>query len=316
MRLLERHELGVAELCDVLQLPQSTVSRHLRLLADQGWVRSRAQGTSHFYRTSLDEVDASARRLWSLARDQIEQWVALQQDELRLQRRLQDRQTESQAFFAGAAGEWDKLRSELYGTAFHSATLAALVPPDWTVADLGCGTGQLLAELAPNVRRLIGVDNSAAMLKAARRRLGEPENVDLRRGDLQALPIEDGSCDAALLILALTYVENPPGVLREAARVLRPGGRVVVVDLLPHDRDDFRVRMGQLWPGFSLNDVRTALHEAGLTPSIVRPLPPEPQAKGPALFLATATRPPPLNGDSSNNNHPPHADNIDPTSDL
>src|SRR5438094_9827968 len=107
LRLLERHELGVAELCDVLQLPQSTVSRHLKVLADQKWVRGRPQGTNHLYRTLLDELDAPARRLWLLARDQTENWSASKQDRLRLDRLLRDKQGESEAFFAGAAGEWD-----------------------------------------------------------------------------------------------------------------------------------------------------------------------------------------------------------------
>src|SRR6187431_3282066 len=88
LRLLERHELGVAELCDVLQLPQSTVSRHLKILSDQNWVRSRRQGTNHLYRTILDEIDAPARKLWVFAREQIDAWSAVKQDRLRLDRLL------------------------------------------------------------------------------------------------------------------------------------------------------------------------------------------------------------------------------------
>src|SRR5436190_7135150 len=121
IRLLERHELGVAELCDVLQLPQSTVSRHLKVLADQRFVRSRRLGTNHLYRTILDELEAPARRLWLLAREQTENWPAVQQDALRLARVLRDRQSESEAFFAGAAAQWDKLRRELYGDAFTTS---------------------------------------------------------------------------------------------------------------------------------------------------------------------------------------------------
>src|SRR5882757_1096325 len=92
VRLLERHELGVVELCDVLQLPQSTVSRHLKLLSDQHWTRSRRQGTTNLYRTILDELDATARKLWILAREQTGDWVTTQQDESRLLRHLRDKQ--------------------------------------------------------------------------------------------------------------------------------------------------------------------------------------------------------------------------------
>jgi ArsR family transcriptional regulator len=292
LRLLERHELGVAELCDVLQTPQSTVSRHLKILADRKWVRGRRQGTNHLYRTVLDELDAGARRLWTLAREQTDNWPATKQDRLRVDRLLAEKQGESQAFFAGAAGEWDRLRGELYGRQFTDTAMLALLPRETIVADLGCGTGPVIDRVAPFARQVIGVDSSPAMLKAARKRLAAHENVDLRRGDLAAVPIDDGSVDAALLILALTYVADPAAVVRELARILKPGGggRAVIVDLLPHDRDDFRRQMGQTRLGFDAKELEQLLTEAGLSDAIIRPLPPEPSAKGPALFLATATR--------------------------
>ena len=290
LRLIERHELGVVELCDVLQLPQSTVSRHLKVLGDQGWARSRRHGTTRLYRMILDELDLPARRLWLLAREQTESWATVQQDALRLTRHLRQRQEDSQAFFAGAAAEWDKLRGELYGHDFTTAAVLSLLPRDYVVADLGCGTGQVIAALAPNVKQVIGVDNSAAMLKAAKKRAADYVNVDLRRGDLEALPIDDKLCDAALLLLALTYVADPKPVLAEMARVLKPGGRAVIVDLLPHDRDDFRRSMGQHAAGIESKTLTTQLASAGFAAVNVQPLPPAPDAKGPALFLATAIR--------------------------
>src|SRR5436305_7566901 len=117
LRLLERHELGVAELCDVLQLPQSTVSRHLKVLADESWVRSRPHRTTNLYRMDVDGAEAAARRLWALAREQTDGWATLAQDQLRLGRVLAERPP-ADDFFAGAAGRWDRLRDELYGTAF------------------------------------------------------------------------------------------------------------------------------------------------------------------------------------------------------
>jgi ArsR family transcriptional regulator len=290
LRLLERHELGVVELCDVLQLPQSTVSRHLKVLGDQGWATSRRQGTTRLYRMILDELDPAARRLWLLTREQTEAWATVQQDALRLARHLRQRQEESQAFFAGAAAEWDKLRGELYGSDFTTAALLSLLPRDLVVADLGCGTGQAIAQLAPNVKQVIGVDNSAAMLKAAKKRCAELFNVDLRRGDLETLPIDDALCDGALLLLALTYVADPAVVLREMSRVLKKGGRAVIVDLLPHDRDDFRRQMNQQASGFDPKQFATQLASAGFANVQVTPLPPKPDAKGPALFLATAVQ--------------------------
>ncbi len=291
LRVLEPQELGVAEICDIVQMPQSTVSRHLKVLAQQGWVQSRREGTTNLYRVTLDELEPSARKLWLLAREQMSGWSALEQDRLRLQRVLANRQKDPQAFFASTAGQWDALRDELYGSAFQQAALLALVPPHWTVADLGCGTGAMVAQLAPRVKQVIGVDQSAAMLSSARRKIGKADNVQLRRGELEKLPVADGACDAALMVLVLSYAAEAKPVLAEMARILKPGGRAVVVDLLRHDRQDFRRLMGQQASGFDIDHLAGLLEAAGLTTESVAPLPPEPNAKGPALLLATATRP-------------------------
>jgi ArsR family transcriptional regulator len=291
LRLVERQELGVAELCEVLQMPQSTVSRHLKLLSDSGWTRSRRDGTTNLYRISADDLAPPARRLWLLAREQTAGWSTLEQDRLRLERVLSHRAQDTHAFFASAAGQWDQLRQWLYGRGFDHAAILGLLPADWVVADLGCGTGHLAAELAPHVKRVIGVDQSAAMLRAARKITAQLPNVELRRGDLAKVPIETQTCDAALISLVLTYVDIPgAGVLGEAARILKPGGRLVVIDLLRHDREDFRQHMGQRCLGFDLPEIEALLARAGFADVHCTPLPPEPEAKGPALFLATGTR--------------------------
>lgn len=290
LRLLERHELGVAELCGVLQLPQSTVSRHLKVLADAGWLRGRSEGTNRLYRMPPRE-DALGRRLWNVAREQTEVWPTARQDQLRLTRLRAERQPAALAFFAGAAGRWDRMRAQLYGQTFTSAALLSLLPPEWVVADLGCGSGHASVALAPYVSRVIGVDQSAAMLRSARRRAATLRNVEWRRGTLDALPLQDESVDGALLLLALTYVAEPRRAVEEAARILRPGGRIVVVDLLRHDREDFRRQMGQASLGFEPEALTGLLQESGLSRATSRALSPEPQAKGPALLLALASRP-------------------------
>ena len=290
LRLLEREELSVQELCGVLRLPQSTVSRHLKTLSDQGWLRCRRQGTASLYAFS-PEAEAGARRLWRLARAETDGWAAVAQDELRLEARLKARRSGAQEFFAGAAQAWEALRAELYGRAFEREALTALLPPDWTVADLGCGAGTLAAALAPHVGKVVGVDQSAAMLRTARRRLEGLGNVELHRAELEALPLPDGACDAALAVLVLAYVPEVAPVLAEAARILRPGGRLAVVDLALHADEPFARRLGQARLGFAPADLARALAAAGLAGAAVRPLPPEPGAKGPALLLASAHKP-------------------------
>jgi ArsR family transcriptional regulator len=288
--LLDRHELTVGELCTALQLPQSTVSRHLKTLADEGWVTARAEGTSRRYAMPGTALDAGARRLWHLVRDQVSATPSARNDLSRAEQVLLERRSTSRAFFSSGAGQWDRVRAELYGTRADLAPLAALLDPEWTVADLGCGTGQTAAALAPYVGRVIAVDESNAMLAAARRRLADHDNVEVRSGSLEDLPLEPASLDAAILSLVLHFVVDPAAVIAEAARVLRPGGRLLVVDMLPHERDEYRVTMGHLWLGFDEGQLAAWLGDAGLADVHLVPLPPDPQAKGPGLFTARAVK--------------------------
>jgi ubiquinone/menaquinone biosynthesis C-methylase UbiE len=289
--LLESHELTVSELCAVVQLPQSTVSRHLKALADAGWVSSRAEGTSRLYTMAREGLDTATRRLWLLVREPVSGSRAATQDHHRLQGVLAERRTKSQEFFSSSAGQWDRLREELFGPAFHLQALLGLIDERMIVGDLGAGTGAVSAALAPVVARVVAVDNSAAMLQAARRRLHGVANVELRRGDIEDLPIEDRSLDAATLILVLPYVAQPERALRETARALKPGGRLLVADLLPHDREAYRQQMGHVWLGFPEQQFAQYLADAGFDRARIRPLPADSRAKGPALFVATARRP-------------------------
>lgn len=288
--LLERKELTVSELCAILQLPQSTVSRHLKTLADAGWVSSRRDGTSRYYTLALDDRDASTRRLWSLLREQVSATPGADQDARRLKGILARRQSKSQEFFESAAGQWDKLREELFGGASHLQALPALVDDQWIVGDLGCGTGQVALALAPFVTRVIAVDRSGEMLQAARRRVRDAGNVEVRRGDLEALPIADGELDAATLLLVLHHLPDPAAALAEAARVLRAGGRLVISDMLPHEHEEYRQQMGHVWLGFADDQLRRLLASAGFDRIRITPLPANAEAKGPALFVATATK--------------------------
>jgi ubiquinone/menaquinone biosynthesis C-methylase UbiE/DNA-binding transcriptional ArsR family regulator len=288
--LLDRHELTVGELCSALQLPQSTVSRHLKTLADEGWVSARAEGTSRRYMMPGSELDPAARRLWHLVRDQVGATPSARQDLVRAERVLHERRTTSQAFFSSRAGQWDRVRAELYGARADLAPLGALLDPASTVGDLGCGSGQTAAALAPFVGRVIAIDESSAMLAAARKRIGHHENVELRGGRLEDLPVDDGALDVAVLSLVLHFVVDPAAVLAEAARVLRPGGVLLVVDMERHEREEYRTTMGHVWLGFAAEQISGWLADCGFASPRIVSLPPDPQAKGPALFTARAVR--------------------------
>eukprot|EP00752_Nemacystus_decipiens_P013959 g12395.t1 len=291
LALLAEHELGVSDLCDVVQLPQSTVSRHLKILADEAWVISRRQGTTNLYQVVLDELEERQRELWLITRDEASDWATLAQDKLRLQQLVLNKQQDAGAFFADAAERWESIRHELYGKRFTSDAMLALLPSHWTVADLGCGSGTLAAELSPFVKQVIGIDNSDPMLIAAKQRTEGADNIDLRKGELTEIPIEDDAVDATLCVIVLSYIDDATAVVCEMARVLKPGGRAVIVDLLAHNRDPFRRQMGQVHSGFTTDRMVELFEQAGLEQAVCRPLPPEPDATGPALLLATATKP-------------------------
>jgi ArsR family transcriptional regulator len=288
--LLEKHELTVSELCAVLQMPQSSVSRHLKTLADDDWVASRRDGTSRFYSMPVDELDSGAKRLWPLIREQVTATSAAGQDDRRLKGVLTRRRAKSQEFFASAAAGWDRLRSDLFGDSFYLWAVLGLIDPALVVGDLGCGTGQLSETIAPYVKRVVAVDSSADMLDAARTRVGGARNVDIRQGDLENLPIEAGELDAGVLSLVLHYSPSPARALAEVARAIRRGGRVLVVDMLPHDRQEYQQQMGHVWLGFSEKQISRLLAGAGFSDVRVRMLPADPDAKGPALFAAVGSR--------------------------
>mgnify|MGYP001826467724 FL=1 len=285
--LLERGEFNVSELCGALQLPQPTVSRHLRTLSEDGWVSSRSEGRMRHYRLS-DTLEERHRQLWALVRSELVGSVYAADAE-RARGVLAERKRRSAEFFAASADQWDDLRRDLFGARAEFLPLLGLLDPGWTVGELGVGTGGLAATLAPFVGRLLGVDRSTAMLEAAQARLEGFDNVELRKGDLESLPLGDGELDLAVLSLVLHYVLEPVEVLREAARVLRPGGRLLVVDMRAHGRGPAYAReMGHVWPGFSPDQMSEWLQEAGFEGALVRPLPADPEAEGPLLFLASA----------------------------
>jgi ArsR family transcriptional regulator len=288
--LLERHELTVSELCAVLQMPQSSVSRQLKTLADDGWVTSRREGTSRFYSMGLDDMDPGARQLWPLIRDQVASTTGAGQDQRRLASVIKGRRAPSQKFFATAASAWDQIRVDLFGDTFYLWGVLGLVDQSLVVGDLGCGTGQLAETVAPYVRRVVAVDGSEDMLAAARVRLEAHANVQVRRGDMENLPLTDGELDAAVLSLVLHYSPDPALALAEVGRVVRTGGRVLVVDMLPHEHEEYQQQMGHVWLGFSEKHITRVLTSAGFDHVRVRMIPADPSANGPSLFAAVGVK--------------------------
>lgn len=288
--LLEQEELMVAELCTALQLPQSTVSRHLKLLSDERWIAGRAEGTTRWYRLAADSMGEGATQLWAVVRGDVAASAEALEDGRRLKSILSRRRTRSQEFFDSTAGRWDEVRAQLFGDRADLPALLAFLDDRWTVGDLGCGTGRLSGQLAPFVHRVIAIDESEAMLTAARARLTGIHNVEFRPGSLRELPLAAGELDAALLFLVLHYVADPAAAVREAARALRPGGKLLVVEMRPHGRTEYQQTMGHRWLGFEESTVKAWFEGAGLRRGRMVPLAPDVNAKGPTLFVATAVK--------------------------
>ena len=296
LHVLEGQELTVGELGRVLQAPQSTVSRHLKQLAERGWLTRRAARTATLYELLLDDLAPELRSVWVTVRDGSihEGSPVLKEDRLRAASVVAERTSDSASFFGRVAGEWDEVRTQLFGTRFTALSLAGLLHPNWVVADLGCGTGNVAELLAPWVERVISVDSSEAMLDAARQRLSGVTNIEFVDGDLGATPLPPGSVDAALMTLVLHHLDDPAAAIKHAAsslRASRGGGALQVVDIAAHDREEFRREMGHVWLGFEPATLRKMFEDAGLTRVRVTPLPPEPGTAGPALLAATGWLP-------------------------
>lgn len=268
LRLLEQQPqtgLTVGELADVLKLPQSTVSRHLKTLVEAGLSQSTRDGTSMVYRLSPQSGHNAARQLRDMAKNYLNHEPLAAMDSQRLAMILRQREEATSKFFGKAAPQWDQIRKEWFGDTFHLEGMLSLLNPDWVVADLGTGTGAMLPLIAPHVKLVMAVDPSQAMLKNARQRVKEQSlaNVELRQGTLEQLPIEDQAIDVALITLVLHHVVNPAAAFAEIKRILRPGGIILIVDLQPHHVDMFKEKMEHRWMGFSQEQLTAWLASAG-----------------------------------------------------
>jgi ArsR family transcriptional regulator len=256
--------LNVTELTSVLGIAQSGVSRHLRLLKEAGLVTEERGGGFSFYRLAPALLDGGFGGLWPALQAQFAEaahTAAVRGDEARLQEVIRLRKenfevhgTDRAQFVPGRS--W----------AAWSRALGMLLPPV-DVADIACGEGYLSVESAQWARRVVGIDRSADVLKRAKalaERRGV-KNITWKRGDMEKLPLDSSSVDVALLSQALHHAADPRHAVAEAVRVLRPGGRVLVLDLREHDEEWVRDRVGDRWLGFSDDQLQQFLTGAGLT---------------------------------------------------
>lgn len=271
LRLLSREALNVSELTSILGLAQSGVSRHLGLLREAGLVVEERAGTFAWYRVSPESAAVNGARspLWTWLGDQFERATPeTRADDARLE---EVRRLRHESFAEHGGG--DERRQLVPGRSWAAwARALGLLLPPLDVADLGCGEGYLTIEAARWGRRVIAVDRSKEVLNraralAARRKL---DNITWKLGDLERLPIPDASVDVALLSQALHHAEHPAGALAEASRILRSGGRVLILDLREHQESWVRAKLGDRWLGFQDDRLHDLLAAAGFADIIVR----------------------------------------------
>jgi ArsR family transcriptional regulator len=276
LALLGAEELSVGELSRALALSQSRVSNHLRLLREAGLLSERRAGTSRFLSANRPHAAGPlSQRLWSVLREELSGLASYEADRVRLAQVLAERHTSDAEIFDRMAGEWDKLAGAFETGCARERAAAHLLPRDLVAADLGCGTGYMATALLGRAARLICVDRSQAMLEEAHSRLtplARGTRIELRRGELDRLPIEDAELDAAVAGLVLHHLPSLDAACAEMRRVLRPGGTLAILELAPHKEEWMRTELADRHLGLEPTEVLAALGRAGLVDLLLDPL--------------------------------------------
>jgi ubiquinone/menaquinone biosynthesis C-methylase UbiE/DNA-binding transcriptional ArsR family regulator len=278
LTLCAQGELTVSELTEILGQSQPRVSRHLKLLCDAGLLDRFREGTWVFYRLAQRaRVGELARLLVDLVPQQ-DATVVL--DRERLAAIKQQRAEQATSYFRANAAQWDRIRSLYVAEREVEAALQSLVPTDGVhdLLDIGTGTGRMLEIFGPRVMHAVGIDLSREMLAVARVNLERANlrNCSIRQADMYQLPLPSASFDAALIHQVLHYAEHPAQAIAEAARVVRPGGHVVIVDFAPHELEFLRTEHAHRRLGFADSEIIGWCQDAGLEPRTVRHLPGNP----------------------------------------
>lgn len=266
LALLAQGELNVSDLTDILGQSQPRISRHLKLLTEAGLIERHREGAWAFFRLADHDAKAAAIRDIVARLDGTE--PRLEADRTRLAAVRTARADAAQAHFARLAGQWDDMRSLYVSEEAVESAICEIVGPRPVLAclDLGTGTGRMLRLLAPQAGRAVGVDANHAMLSVARANIERAglTNVQLRQGDIHALPVERDAFDLVIIHQVLHYLDDPARAIREASAALAPGGRLLIVDFAPHEIEFLRERHAHRRLGFSPEQMTGWLTDAGL----------------------------------------------------
>lgn len=282
LALCAHMDLTVSQLTQILGQSQPRVSRHLKLLWEAGLLDRFREGSWVFFRlaTRGPVVELARILVDSLDHDDL----VLSLDFARLEKIRRERETLAADYFRRNATQWHEIRALHVDEAEVERQLLALIPNGEVedLLDIGTGTGRVIEILGPRVRRAVGVDLSHEMLTVARSNLERAQlrNCLVRHGDMYQLPLQSGSFDAVTIHQVLHFAERPGEVIGEAARVLRPGGRLIVVDFDKHELEFLRDEQAHRWLGFREDEVAGWFGQAGLETGPVKFLPGDPLTVG------------------------------------
>ena len=286
-RLLKQHELTAGEVVTITQGAQSTTSRHLKILTESTWIVNRRVGNTIIFSVSKD-LNESDQALWVALENELQnRWP---DDALRLATVLRERQPNSRDYFGRVGAYWEEIRKDLYGEDSLLHLAFSMLSDHLTVADLGCGSGHVLALLAPQIQKVIGIDREPAMIESALSKTASFHNVEIRQGELESPPLKKNEVDIALFNLVLHLVESPSQVLKAAGKALKRDGQLIIMDMLTHDREEYRQSMGHISLGFSETELHELAQKAQLVVTHYKSLPIDLKASGPALFLAKLSK--------------------------
>lgn len=259
-----KDELTVGEVQEVVASIQSSVSRNLAILREAGFVQDRKEGTSVYF-SSRANMPEPARELFKSLETRLDDIPEVKKDRARLEETRRRRLQRSQSYFESLAGDWERIRRSYFDDRLTSLAIEKLLPRDLILADVGCGTGSLTFELARFSRKVIGIDLSQEMLRRARAGAKERElrNVEFRHGDALKLPVASASVDATFCIMVLHFLPDPQGAIAGLCRITRPGGSVIVVDLVGHNQKWMREQMAHHWLGFERDSMEKWFYDAG-----------------------------------------------------
>jgi ArsR family transcriptional regulator len=269
LALLARGELNVKDLTRVLGQSQPRISRHLKLLADAALIERAREGSWVYFHLAEARDTGLLPRILDDMLDAAD--PLLLRDRERAEAIKRERATAAQAYFAAHAAEWDRIRGlHVAEVEVEAAMSRALGPgPFDLLADLGTGTGRILELFGPRARRAIGIDLNHAMLAYARSRLEREglRHCQVRHGDIYDVPLADAAADAVVMHQVLHFLLDPPRAIAEASRIVRPGGRLLIVDFAPHELEFVRKDYAHERLGFADAQIAAWLEQAGLEAS-------------------------------------------------